>query len=328
MRPPSRLETALIRRVAAVFSRQNRSASLLVLIYHRVLPEPDALLPNEPDAVRFAAQIDVLRGAFNLLPLVEAVQRLRAGTLPARAACITFDDGYANNCEIALPILLAKSVPATVFVATGFLDGGRMFNDTVIETVRHAPESFDLSAFGIGTYSLGSMSARVDVINQLLNRLKFLEPAERLQRIQQLADMTEAALPNNLMLSSLQVQRLHRAGIEIGAHTITHPILTSVEPEYARQQIAASKRVLQELLGSPVVSFAYPNGRPDRDYRAEHVAMARAAGFQLAVSTAWGAATVDSDPFQIPRVAPWDLTPARFGLRLAMAHRNRQFAVA
>jgi peptidoglycan/xylan/chitin deacetylase (PgdA/CDA1 family) len=70
---------------------------LLILTYHRVCPEPDALIPDNAHAAGFGRQMQVLARAFRVLPLTEAVERLHAATLPARAVCITFDDGYADN---------------------------------------------------------------------------------------------------------------------------------------------------------------------------------------------------------------------------------------
>ena len=114
-------------------------ARLQVLIFHRVLPVPDPLFPDEVDARRFDELCGWLKGWFNMLSLDDAVARIKTGTLPTRAACITFDDGYADNYQVALPILRRHGLTATFFVATGFLDGGRMWNDTVIESVRLTP---------------------------------------------------------------------------------------------------------------------------------------------------------------------------------------------
>ena len=99
-------------------------ARLSILIFHRVLPEPDPLAPELPDRVRFEQILQWLKSWLNVLPLDQAVRRLSTGTLPERAASITFDDGYADNCTVALPLLLKHGLPATFFIATGFLDGG------------------------------------------------------------------------------------------------------------------------------------------------------------------------------------------------------------
>ena len=110
---------------------------LHTLIFHRVLPQRDPLFPGEVTAQDFNAICRWLKAWFHVLPMDQAVQQLREGSLPSRALAISFDDGYADNHEVALPILLQHGLPATFFVATGFLDGGRMWNDTVIEAVRN-----------------------------------------------------------------------------------------------------------------------------------------------------------------------------------------------
>jgi peptidoglycan/xylan/chitin deacetylase (PgdA/CDA1 family) len=301
---------------------------LLVLIYHRVLPVSDPILPDEPDTTAFAAQMDLIRQNFRVLPLADAVRQLAGGTLPSRSVCITFDDGYANNCDLALPILEQRSMPATVFVAPGFLSGGRMFNDTVIEAIRRAPVELDLSELGFGRHLLTDSAARVKAIGRILPVLKYLPQAERLERAAAIADRVGAELPADLMMTEDQVRRLHRSGIEIGAHTVNHPILAKADDETARREIFTSKELLEEITGSKITSFAYPNGGPGRDYTARDVDLVRKSGFDLAVSTAWGAALPARDVMQIPRIAPWDRTAFRFGMRMVRAYRERSASVA
>jgi peptidoglycan/xylan/chitin deacetylase (PgdA/CDA1 family) len=323
--PP--LQSKLLQAAGTLASRCG-PASLLVLIYHRVLPTRDPLLPDEPDAADFSAQMDLIGRNFRLLPLREAVQRLRSGDLPARSVSITFDDGYANNCEVALPILKARGIPATVFVAPGFLSGGRMFNDTVVEAVRRAPAELDLTREGFGRHALPDDAARVRAIAAILPVLKYLPQAERLRRAAAVAERVGAGLPDDLMMTEDQVRRLHHEGIEIGAHTMNHPILANADEVTARREIVESKGRLEEMIGAKVSSFAYPNGGPTRDYTTRDVVLAREAGFDVAVSTAWGAATPGRDPHQIPRIAPWDRTALRFGLRLVRAYVERTAALA
>jgi peptidoglycan/xylan/chitin deacetylase (PgdA/CDA1 family) len=324
----SAIESFLLRRAASVLSGRGAHRSLLILIYHRVLVEADPLLPDEPDAAAFEAIADLLADHFNVLPLREAGARLAAGSLPDRALCITFDDGYANNLAVAEPILASRRLPATVFVATGYLNGGRMFNDTVIEAVRHAGDSLDLTDLGLGRFELRDAAAKRGAIAAILPRLKYRPLDERRRAAESIAERVGARLPDDLMLTDEQVRELHRRGVEIGAHTVDHPILANVAADRARDEMAGSKRRLEQIIGGPVATFAYPNGRPGQDYHAIHARLARETGFSLAVSTAWGAATRASDPYQLPRIAPWDRTAIRYSARLLKAFREHGSAVA
>ena len=293
-------------------------ARLSILIFHRVLRKPDPLRPWEPDAKLFEARMRWLASAFHVLPLLEASRRLSARSLPPNAACITFDDGYADNLTIAAPILANVRIPATFFIASGYLDGGRMWNDTVIESIRIARgPMLDLSSIGLGSWPCTDDAEKRAAIDGLLGQLKYLEQAERQQRVEHLADLVGLPAKSDLMMTSQQVRELRRLGMSIGGHTVTHPILTKVTPEVAQREIADGRAALEELVREPVRVFAYPNGRPIQDYDASHVRMVREMGFDAAVSTAQGVSYEKSDRFQLPRFTPWDLGVGKFGLRLA-----------
>jgi peptidoglycan/xylan/chitin deacetylase (PgdA/CDA1 family) len=293
------------------------SRCLSVLIYHRVVAEPDPMLPGEVCAREFDWQLAVLRRWFRVLPLPEAVAGLREGTLPVRAACVTFDDGYADNVSVALPILRRHGVPATFFLATAFIDGGRMWNDTVIETVRRAPGgTLDARPAGLDTLDIATPELRRLAIDRLLAALKYLPLEERKRRADELGAAAACGLPSDLMVTTEQVRELYRSGMEIGAHTVNHPILAKVTAERALDEIRESRAGLEAITGSSVSLFAYPNGRPRTDYGREHVDMVKDMGFKAAFSTAHGVALATRDPFQLPRFTPWDRTPAKFLLRL------------
>ncbi len=285
---------------------------LSILIYHRVLAAPDPLFPDRIDARRFEQHLRLLTRWFRVLPLADAVARLRAGTLPSRAACITFDDGYADHAEVALPLLQRYGVSATFFVASGFLDGGCMWSDAVTDVVRHAPgERLNLSRSGFGTYDIACPVRRRAVIEMLLSALALLPPDERLARIRAMA---RRIVPT--MLSSDQLLALHRAGMGIGAHTLNHAILSSLSNADARAEIADGKRQLEDVIQAPVRLFAYPNGKPGQDFESRHTNMLRAQGFDAAVSTAWGAVRPDTDLYALPRFTPWDRSNSGFLFRL------------
>lgn len=317
--------TSLLRVAGGLASGKDTHAALAVLIFHRVLPEPDPLIPSEPDAKRFKTLVDSLTQCFNILPLSEAVSKLKDGCLPKRTLCITFDDGYANNCTVALPILSAYRTPATVFVAPGFLNGGIMFNDIIIETVRRCGSQLDLRSIELGYFDLRDIPSRINAIEQIISKLKHQPVDKRAATVKKLSQYSGVTLPTDLMMSDTQVQHLNKQGIEIGAHTVNHPILTSTEASVANCEIRQSKAYLESLLNKTVTSFAYPNGRPHQDYACEHVKMVKDAGFKIALSTAWGTASKDSDIFQIPRLAPWDSSTRKYTLRILRGYRQRSF---
>jgi peptidoglycan/xylan/chitin deacetylase (PgdA/CDA1 family) len=291
---------------------------LTILIYHRVHPIVDTLFPGAADARRFDQQLSWLKAALNVIPLHEAIDRLRQKKLPARAACITFDDGYADNATVALPILLRHRLHATFFISTGFLDGGRMFNDTIIESVRRAPGPvIDLGFLELGTHRIDTPRSRRAVIELIIDKLKYLPSSSRQMQVDALARSVGGDLPQDLMMRSAQVRDLHREGMTIGAHTVTHPILARLDPAEARAEIQAGRAALESLVGAPVTLFAYPNGKPGQDYDPTHVAMVRELGFSAALSTHRASADANSDLYQLPRFTPWGENPLRFGIDLA-----------
>ena len=290
---------------------------LSILIYHRVLARDDPFAPWGIGAEGFTAQMAALRNHFNVIPLSEAIARLRSGSLPPRAAAVTFDDGYRDNLTVALPILRRYGIPATVFVASGFLDGGRMWNDTVAEALRVADGPFDLTDLDLGRWDLSEVDHRAAAFHQLLQRLKYLPQARRIDAATVIAERCGADLPTDFMLSSDELRSLHSAGVEIGGHTKTHPILAGLDDGLALSEIAGNRERLQEIIRAPIPVFAYPNGRPGRDYTETHVRMVRDCGYVGAVSTSSGTATRNSDLYQLPRFTPWDVTAGRFALRMA-----------
>ncbi|MBV7534772.1 polysaccharide deacetylase family protein [Duganella sp. sic0402] len=271
---------------------------LSILIYHRVLPWPDALLPSLPDVRRFDRQMKLLKRYFEVLPVSLAIKLLHRQALPPRAACITFDDGYADNATHALPVLRKHELSAAFFIATAYLNGGQMWNDDVIAHARQArltPHELDA----------------------LLLQLKYLPFEERDKAARALAPASQAPL----MLTTEQVQSLIAAGMEIGAHTHSHPILSSMPDALAMADIRRGKAVLETITQTPLTMFAYPNGKPGTDYDQRHVLMLRQLGFDIGFSTVAGVAYEGSDLLQLPRFTPWEPDRLRFLLRLLAQRR-------
>jgi peptidoglycan/xylan/chitin deacetylase (PgdA/CDA1 family) len=293
-------------------------ARLAILIYHRVLPATDPFFPEETTARVFEGHMSVLRRFFRVLPLEEAVERLAEGTLPARAACVTFDDGYRDNYTTALPILARQKLPATFFIASGYIaEPGVMWNDILIEALRTARSSrIDLGAFDLGAHVLDSWDSRRAAFRSLVRQIKYRPAAEREEVVRSIAKQCGATVPRCLMMSRDEVAQMHAAGMSIGAHTMTHPILRQVTPAEARREIADGRAFLEGVIGRKVTLFAYPNGRPGEDYDDSHVDLVRDAGFAAAVSTRAAMASRDSDFFQLPRFSAWDRAAPVFLARM------------
>lgn len=309
--------------LGARYAGNRGGASLTVLLYHRVLRQPDPMLPHDFDAAMFDAQLSSLSRVFRVMKLEDALSRLRDGALPARALSITFDDGYRDNIEVAVPILQRYGMTATFFITTGCLDGGRMMHDTIIETFRRFPsQQIDLAWIGLGKRAINDVGSRVTAADDFLREIKYRSLQDALDACQRLASNVHAALPIDLMMTSEQVRQLDKSGMSVGAHTHDHTILSCLTAAEGYAQIVKSRDVLTDLLGSAPNMFAYPNGKPDTDYRHMHVDMVKQAGFLGAASVSIGTATRNSDHFQVPRFVPWDRNPALLVLRI-LAHRWR-----
>ena len=292
-------------------------ARLSVLIFHRVLDEPDTLFPDEMHARRFNEVCGWLAAWFNVLPLDEAIALMKVGDLPARSACITFDDGYEDNYRVAMPILQRHHLTATFFIATEFLDGGYMWNDALIESVRSSElPILDLSSLNLGCYVLKTIEDRRSTVAALIDQMKYLQLEERAVLSQRIAGLAGVTAPHNVMMTSNEVKLMRSAGMQIGAHTINHPILARLTDEQAEKEIKGSKDFLEQLLGERVGLFAYPNGKPVEDYTPQSVEVVRRLDFDAAVSTQWGTSSMQDDFFQVRRFTPWDKTRMRFGARL------------
>ncbi len=148
----------------------------------------------------------------------------------------------------------------------------------------------------------------------MIDATKYLSVVERNERADHILRIAGVTAPTQLMLDSTSVKSLEEFGIDVGVHTVNHPILASTSTDQAWEEITVSKRRLEELTGRSMRLFAYPNGKPVQDYSGEHVTMVREAGFDAAVSTAWGPATRKSDLFQLPRFTPWSREALKFDL--------------
>ena len=292
--------------IAWPFLQVLSKGKLSVFLFHKVPLQSDPLVPGDITLAAFERVLDQIVSQFHVLPLEDAVARLQSGRLPRRAACITFDDGYADWMAGAAPALLKRNLHATFFITTGQFDGLPLWHERIHAAVRaHPGPVLDIAMPSLGKPSLATLVDRMALVVRLEQELKYLTLAARQKALLQLeaaAGVRPEALP---VMSEAQLRDLHSQGFGVGGHTINHPILDYCSERELVEEIVGVKDRLQAIVGGTIAGFAYPNGRPHADFSRHHVEAVRRAGYTYAVTTHWGAATSNTSPFQIPRFTPW-----------------------
>ena len=291
-----------------------------ILAYHRVNDENDPFFPGLP-TIQFARQMEMLAEYFTVCSLDRLLDGIQTGDMPENAVAVTFDDGYRDNYTNAFPVLKRYSIPATIFLATGAIGSATtLWHDRVFAAFRktRAPQ---LVGFDCTTASLplGSPGEKLVAQGRVLNLLWSMDAQEREVAIQRLIDCLETEDDGEierLMLSWEEVLEMRRSGIDFGAHTVTHPILSRLSRESAAREIIESVNRIEEKLGSRVTSFAYPVGR-EIDFNAMTKSLLKEAGCRCAVTMIFGSNDSGADPYALRRITPWAENADVFALRLS-----------
>lgn len=274
---------------------------LTVLMYHRVLPDREALaypLPTlaMPESA-FRSQVAWLAAHARVVTLSEGVEQLGRGqaaeTEPPRVA-ITFDDGYDDNARIAAPILEQAGLAATFFLTTGFVgDGEPLWFDRALPGLRrNTPERNAELGRRFSDHG-GPLTPR-----EWLARMKRVAPARRAEWLAELGPPSEDEMRAFRAMTPDDARALHERGHELGAHTVSHPLLPQLPDEDLCSELSRSRAAVEEWIGAPVTSFAYPNG--DHDERV--VEATRRAGFAVAATVTGGLNLAATDPLRIRRI--------------------------
>jgi peptidoglycan/xylan/chitin deacetylase (PgdA/CDA1 family) len=312
--------------------------SAIILLYHRVaeLPTDPQLLAVTPQ--HFAEHLEILGLKAYPIPLQQLVKVLKEGNIPKRGVVVTFDDGYADNLENAKPQLERYNIPATIFISAGAVGNVRPFWWDELEALLlrpgKLPETLQLNVNGdIMAWKLGETavyhekdywknrswsvmektdpSLRHGIYRSLLTQMRPIPSSERQKILDELlawAGAQSTDRPDYLPLTPDEMHRLEQGGlVEVGAHTMTHPVLSTLPPTAQQIEIQQSKTELEKVLGHSVTSFSYPFGSRS-DYTMETVGIVREAGFACACSNFPEVIWNGTDLFQLPRilVRDWD----------------------
>jgi peptidoglycan/xylan/chitin deacetylase (PgdA/CDA1 family) len=271
-----------------------------------VLVERDPLRPDEPTEAEFSGELELIGSTFSVLPVSQAVKHLAEGTLPERAACITFDDGYLNNFTIAAPVLEEAKLPATFFVAIDAIEKGIMWNDLIKETFAGARDFVEWqSDNGSVKFERAAGDFCSKNVEKIISEVKYAPHAERWAIAQDLYDRNVGGSVPKLMMTKEMIASLCDRGFEIGAHTVSHPILQNLPNDLARSEISDSIEWVENVTKRKTAAFAYPNGKPNVDFNDVHGRMIEEAGCVAAFSTEWNIAKHGTDLFNIPRIGAW-----------------------
>jgi len=334
-----------LRRAVRCF-KNSLTPRALILLYHRVAEvglDPWRLCVTPQ---HFAEHLEIVRKHGRPMQLRQLTQALRNGNLPRRAVVVTFDDGYGDNFYNAKPLLERYDIPATVFAATGYIGHEREFwwddLDRLLLQPGMVPETLRLSVNG-STYQwdLGEAAhyssdayqhhlswnvghkddptPRHSLYRSLHKLLRPLAEDERrkvLKDVLTWADAESTVRATHRILSPDETAYLAEGELlELGAHTVTHPVLSALPVAVQRSEIRRSKTHLEEILGRSVTGFSYPYGFR-ADYTSETVAIVREAGFAYACSAFTDVVKRGTDCFQLPRVPVQNWDGEAFARRL------------
>lgn len=278
------------------------SLRLRILCYHGVCPDRAGGLNWMPDYFvtrsAFAAQMRYLRSNACVLPLWEAVERLRDGTLPPRAVCITFDDGYANNLHLAYPVLAEYGLPSTIFVSSAYVATGDFYPFLKMKLIE--PQ------LGTSEAQRVWQSYRSTPLDTVLERVTPLW-----KKIQ--PELTDLQVETLRPLTANEVRRFDPQLVEFGGHGHTHCILANESEARRREEIVRCIPAISEWTGRPVRLFSYPNGQR-RDFGRFDQDSLRSQGIFAAVSGIAGANGTGADPLALRRY-PVGLYHDRDGFR-------------
>jgi peptidoglycan/xylan/chitin deacetylase (PgdA/CDA1 family) len=305
----------------------------VILLYHRIADaaaDPYLLTVGRQ---HFEEHLEAMQEVGSPISLAELVRRLAEGTVPDRAICVTFDDGYQDNLYVAKPLLEQYNIPATVFMTTGaggrtrefwwdelaglFMEPGSLPPRLQLElphlslnvplgSTAHFTES-DLASHRSWTVLDEPPTPRHAAFQRIYDVLQRLMPGEQsaiLDALLAWAGRLPAVRASHRTLNPAEVASLADGGlVEVGAHTVSHVALSMQPPVTQRREVVESRDTLEEWLGRPVPSFAYPYGL----YSDATVAEVRRAGFDMACACLGQPVRRDSDRFLLPRIDAPDI---------------------
>lgn len=307
----------LIINLSKFFNKKLARNKVTLVNFHRVVETQDPLRGDGVLVDSFYQKMKLLKKHFSVISLDEAIELSVQGNLPPYAVVITIDDGYKDSYTLITPILNDLKLPGTFFITTEGLESGMLWKDRIIESIRHSSSDKIVDYLGYKEISIVNDQEKYATIQIIADKLKYYSIEKRDCLLLELENKIGAYQSTDLFLTQQDIVDMHNLGMGIGAHTHRHPILKQESITIAQSEIAESKRILENIIGSEVGHFAYPNGKINIDFDETHQQILKELGFKSALSTDWGVLSdIDEQRFSIPRFTPWDNSALLFSLRL------------
>jgi peptidoglycan/xylan/chitin deacetylase (PgdA/CDA1 family) len=316
---------ALLRSGALRLKRQAfERGRAIVLLYHRVNDEADPFFPALP-VRHFSAQLEHLAAHYHVDTAESVLDWLAEGAPGPPRVVITLDDGYHDTLECVLPELERYGLPATLLLSTAPPETGEaLWIDHTRGLFKHTRASaLELPSLGLARTSLDGEATRLRALAALLARMKRLGPAPIASTLAELGDRLGADVPPSRVLNWDELRRLAAGPFRIGAHTHRHYMLSRLDDGELRAEITTSVRLIEERLGRPVTSFAYPNGEPE-DYDERCIPVLRELGIRCAFTASHAFARPGADPYRVPRLSTGEAFLPSFAARLAGLSRGER----
>jgi peptidoglycan/xylan/chitin deacetylase (PgdA/CDA1 family) len=286
--------------------------SAAVVMYHSVMEEPDQHVDSLGGIIhsrsQFRAQMELVAREYHPTSLDEVVKKLNAGeALAKRSVVITFDDGYTDNYEVAMPILNKVGIPAAFYVTIDCVENRKLPWPSRLRfafgTTKH-PNWTD--AHG-KTWDLSSPQAREKVFLFASDECCQLSGPAQEQFVAKIENQLESRVPgelSSLMMTYEQARGLIRSGHIVGSHTMTHPNMAHINESDAELELAESKRRLEGELKMQVSHFSYPCPALTPHWNEKTVVQSRAVGYSSAVTTSGGVVRGGDNPLCLKRIRP------------------------
>lgn len=287
----------------------------IILLYHRIVDNSSRYL-NKGASVHhhikdFRREIRYFKRNFQMLSMDEVVDQIKLGKGFKRPSiAITFDDGYLDNYTLAYPVLKKHGVPATLYVTTGLIGtpDGIWTEQVGIAFLETKKDHLDFPVLlGDKTIPIMTKDEKKQANSEVSEALKLRPDDERRKLIRELFEKLEVGetfgrFEERTMLNWDEVQEMSKDGMTIGSHSHTHPILSQMPIENAKEEIFNSKRVVEKKVHISVKHFSFPNGR-EEDFSEELRDFCRKIGFESVASVVYGPYDVSrKDPFALKRV--------------------------